>query len=74
MKKRKKIVQNTNAGNILKEKKFSEIHYKEVLIRQLDLFKMWHYNNAARSTSLKALEISMNFNNVMECRIQQLER
>lgn len=38
----------------------------EVLIPQLDLFKIWHYNNKARSTSLKALEISMNYPNVME--------
>lgn len=39
---------------------------KEVLIKQLDLFKLWHFNNKARSTSLKALEISMNYPNVME--------
>jgi hypothetical protein len=39
---------------------------KEVHIKQLDLFKLWHYNNKARRTSLKALEISMNFPNVME--------
>jgi len=38
----------------------------EVLIPQLDLFKLWHYNNKARSTSLKSLEISMNYPNVME--------
>ena len=42
------------------------IKSKDVLIPQLDLFKIWHYNNAARSTSLKALEISMNYPNVME--------
>jgi len=42
------------------------IPYKEVLIPQLDLFKIWHYNNKARSTGLKALEISMNYPNVME--------
>lgn len=35
-------------------------------IKQLDLFKLWHFNNKARRTSLKALEISMNFPNVME--------
>lgn len=47
--------------------------YKTVVVRQkdmyypqLDLFKLWHYNNKARSTSLKALEISMNYPNVME--------
>jgi len=38
----------------------------EVIIPQMDLFKMWHFNNKARRTSLKALEISMNFPNVME--------
>jgi len=27
---------------------------------------MWHFNNKARKTSLKALEISMNYPNVME--------
>jgi len=39
-------------------------------IKQLDLFKLWHYNNKARRTSLKALEISMNFPNVMEMPIE----
>lgn len=42
------------------------IKSKEVLIPQLDLFKIWHYNNRARSTSLKSLEISMNYPNVMD--------
>jgi len=42
------------------------IKQKEVKIPQLDLFKVWHYNNKARKTSLKALEISMNYPNVME--------
>lgn len=42
------------------------IPLKEVLIPQVDLFKIWHYNNKARATSLKALEISMNYPNVME--------
>lgn len=42
------------------------IKHKDVLIPQLDLFKVWHYNNKARSTSLKSLEISMNYPNVMD--------
>lgn len=29
-------------------------------IQQIDLFKIWHYDNAAKSCSLKALEIAMN--------------
>lgn len=46
------------------------IKFKDVLIPQLDLFKLWHYNNKARSTSLKSLEISMNYPNVMEMPIE----
>jgi hypothetical protein len=42
------------------------IRVKDYKIRQLDLFKMWHFNNKARRTSLKALEIAMNFPNVVE--------
>lgn len=45
------------------------IKLSDVLIPQLDLYKIWHYNNKARSTSLKALEISMNYPNVMEMSI-----
>lgn len=36
------------------------------IIKQIDLFKIWHFDNPARSTSLKALQISMNYPNVME--------
>lgn len=42
------------------------IKQSEVLIPQLDLFKLWHYNNKDRSQSLKGLEIAMNYPNVMD--------
>ena len=29
-------------------------------IKQIDLFKIWHFDNAAKSTSLKNLEVAMN--------------
>jgi len=45
---------------------FPSIKPKEVLIHQLDLFRVWHYNNKNRMTSLKSLEISMNYPNVMD--------
>lgn len=45
------------------------IKSKDVLIPQLDLFKIWHYNNKGRMTSLKSLEISMNYFNVMDMSI-----
>ena len=38
---------------------FSAIADWNKKIKQIDLFKIWHYDNAAKSTSLKALEISM---------------
>lgn len=44
----------------------SAIRIKDVKIPQLDLFRLWHYNNRARSTSLKSLEISMNYPNVLD--------
>lgn len=46
------------------------IRDKDVLIPQLDLFKMWHYDNKAKMTSLKSLEISMNYPNVMDMPIE----
>lgn len=42
------------------------IKQSEVKIPQLDLFKLWHFNNVARATSLKALQIAINYPNVME--------
>lgn len=42
---------------------------KDIIIPQLDLFKIWHYDNRARATSLKSLEVSMNYPNVMEMSI-----
>lgn len=45
---------------------FPSIKEKEVKIPQLDLFRIWHYNNKARMTSLKSLQISMNYPNVMD--------
>ena len=49
---------------------FPSINPKEVIIPQLDLFRIWHYNNKARMTSLKALQISMNWPNVMDMPIE----
>lgn len=49
------------------------IKQKDIIIPQLDLFRVWHYNNKARSTSLKALEISMNYPNVMDMPIDHTD-
>ena len=42
------------------------IRDKDTFISQMDLFRIWHFNNHARSQSLKGLEIAMNLENVMD--------
>lgn len=46
------------------ENQFSAIASWNKKIYQIDLFKIWHYDNKAKLTSLKALEIAMNLPNV----------
>ena len=36
------------------------------LFEQIDLYKIWHFDNPAKSTSLKALEIAMESENVVD--------
>jgi hypothetical protein len=40
--------------------------YAVPLIPQLDLYRIWHFNNKARMTSLKYLQINMNWPDVRE--------
>ena len=37
------------------EQEFSELSDKKEQLKQIDLYKIWHYNNAARATSLTKL-------------------
>lgn len=53
---------------------YSAIKETEVLIPQLDLFRIWHYDNKARMTSLKRLMINMRFENVMDMPIHHTEK
>lgn len=48
------------------EQEFSTISDKNKFIFQIDLFKIWHFNNVARRCSLKDLEIAMKMDNVEE--------
>lgn len=48
------------------DQEYSVISDKNKFIQQIDLFKIWHYNNKARSCSLKDLEIAMRMDNVEE--------
>ena len=45
---------------------YSAVKEAEVIIPQLDLFRIWHYDNKARMTGLKKLEIAMYYPNVQD--------
>ena len=45
---------------------FITIRFQDELIHQVDLFKIWHYDNKAKLTGLKALECHMGFHTVQE--------
>jgi len=52
---------------IKSENKFEHIIYdRDQIFQQLDLYKIWHFDNKAKSTSLKALEIAMRSRNVVD--------
>ena len=44
--------------------------YDFPIIPQRDLYRIWHFNNKARATSLKYLEINMDWKNVQEMPIK----
>ena len=50
---------------------FTEV--KKPLIPQIDLYKIWHYNNKARTQNLKGLEIQMRMENVEEMPIHHTQ-
>lgn len=66
------VLINTNhtAQSIYKEvekiinNQYSSIWEKDVIIPQLDLYRIWHYNNKNKRTSLKWLEFAMRLPNV----------
>lgn len=55
-----KVIETSNRGG------FADYPEWKLKAPQLDLFRIWHYNNEARSISLKGLEVSMNYPNVMD--------
>ncbi len=62
-------IYNRAQSIIAEEKK----QYVEELIPQLDLFLLNHYDNKARRTSLKALEVSCGWDNVMDMPMHHTE-
>ena len=51
--------------SILQEE-YSAVPEQEVIIPQLDLYRIHHFDNKAKHTSLKAVEIAINFHNVQD--------
>lgn len=43
---------------------------RDLSVKQLDLFRVWHYNNKARSCSLKWLQYSMDWHNIEDMPIK----
>lgn len=54
------------AQEIINSTEWTTILDKNKIIKQLDLYLIWHYNNPARRTSLKDLEFSMQMENIEE--------
>lgn len=57
------------AQRLINTQEYHEIFDKDKYIYQLDLFKIWHFDNKARRTSLKDLEFAMNMD-IQEMPIQ----
>jgi hypothetical protein len=55
------------------ERRFYDYYEKDFSIPQLDLFKVWHYDNKARATSLKWLQYSMDWPNIEDMPISHLD-
>jgi len=48
------------------ESEYSSIPEKNVKIKQIDLYRIWHFDNKNRRTSLKHIQIAMNWSNVQD--------
>lgn len=54
------------AQNIISSTSYTGISDKRKFIKQFDLFRIWHYNNDARRTSLKDLQFAMKMPSIEE--------
>jgi len=46
--------------------KYSSIYESEVIIPQIDLYKIWHFDNKAKRTSLKKIQIALRWKKVQD--------
>lgn len=64
----KAIDMYAKAMSIINGDRFSSVIWdKDQLVQQIDLFKIWHFDNMARATSLKLLEFNMRMDKIQEC-------
>ena len=63
-----------NKSQEIIDQEYSMIADKNKFIPQIDLFRIWHYSNPARATSLKDLEIAMRMDYVEEMPIHHSQR
>lgn len=61
------------AQEVITSDEFQTIWDNQKIIKQIDLFLIWHYNNRARSTSLKDLQFAMNMPNIEEMPIHHTQ-
>jgi len=40
------------------------VKYEDQIVKQIDLYRIWHFNNKAKATSLKMLEFNMRMQNI----------
>lgn len=40
------------------------VKHEDQIVKQIDLYRIWHFNNKAKSTGLKMLEFNMRMNNI----------
>lgn len=53
-------------GQEIIQSEFPQIKKQDVLIHQLDLYRIWHFNNKSRITSLKKLQVAMKWKKVQD--------
>jgi hypothetical protein len=53
---------------------FSEYSEKQLSLKQIDLFKLWHFDNKNRMVSLKRLEFEMDLENIEEMPIHHSKK
>jgi len=69
-----KIIYNYSQTVINRDKdSWPDYRERDLSIKQLDLFKVWHYNNKARSCSLKWLQYSMDWHNIEDMPVKHYD-